>query len=77
MDDRIETPETFPKRNLQKVIWIVCLAVLLQVGWMGWRLYSFKIREKENLRISEDRKIKRREKAEEELKSVPEPEIYE
>jgi len=65
------------KGKFKKLIWIIFFIILLQAGWIGWRVYSINLRKKESLRLSEEKKTERREEAEEGLKNVPEPEIEE
>ena len=63
--------------KLQQIIWVLCLIILLQTGWIGLRLYQLNQRKIEAVKAEKQRVKEQEELAKEELKSVPEPEIKE
>jgi len=65
------------KSKLQYAIWGLCFLILIQIGWIGFRLNQLEQRKIEAVKAQEKRDREKEEKAKEELKSVPEPEIKE
>lgn len=65
------------KSKLQYLIWGLCLVILFQASWAGFRLSQLRQREIENARAQEQMLQEQEERAKEELKAIAEPEIKE
>jgi hypothetical protein len=63
--------------KLRDIIWLLCLLILVQVGWMGWRLQQIKKRDLEAWQKQQERKQVQQGEIEEELAQVPEPAVEE
>jgi len=61
----------------QNIIWIFCVLILIQIGWVWFRLEKLKQKRQEVWQAQQERQLQQEAAAKEELLGVVEPEIEE
>jgi len=65
------------KRKLQYLIWFFCLIVIIQVGWVQFRLYQLERKQQQQKSDQKAQTVQQRKQAQKNLAQVPEPVIEE